>query len=87
MRGCLFHYSACCRIADEYQYMSIRALTVPPNTSELIQLTAFVEKAETEMSMDLENRLREVLKYIFLVSNYIPMTSIEIKTTNSAFQW
>lgn len=67
--------------------MADKALSVPPNTSELMELGIFVKKAESEMSFNLEDRLREILKYISFLSDYKPLTSVEIKTNNFAFQW
>ena len=75
------------RIGDEYQSIADKALSVPPNTSELMELSVFVRKAESVMSANLEDRLRKILKYIAFLSDYKPLTSVEIKTNNFAFQW
>ncbi|CAB0039603.1 unnamed protein product [Trichogramma brassicae] len=75
------------RIGEEYQSISSRAMSVPPNTSELMELKVFVKKAETELSDELEDRLREIIKYIVFLSDYMHLKAVEIKTNNMAFQW
>ncbi|XP_024941329.1 dynein heavy chain 7, axonemal [Cephus cinctus] len=74
-------------IGEEYQAIADQALSTPPNTAELMELTAFVQKAENELVYELENRLREVMKYILFLSDYTLLTPVEIKTNNFAFQW
>ncbi|KAL7295896.1 hypothetical protein TKK_0010939 [Trichogramma kaykai] len=74
-------------IGEEYQSISSRAMSVPPNTSELMELKVFVKKAETELSDELEDRLREIIKYIVFLSDYMHLKAVEIKTNNMAFQW
>ncbi|XP_051171696.1 dynein axonemal heavy chain 7-like, partial [Leptopilina boulardi] len=74
-------------IGEEYQSIANRALSKPPNTAELMKLRAFVEKAETEMVKNLENRLKEVMENILFLSDYTLLTPVEIKTNNFAFQW
>ena len=52
-----------------------------------MKLRAFVEKAETEMSQDLEKRLLDVIKNILFLTDYLILSPVEIKTNNMAFQW
>lgn len=74
-------------IGEDYERIAERALGVPPNTKELMELKAFVAKAETEMLIDLENRLKEIIKYVQFLSDYTLLTPVELKTNNFAFQW
>lgn len=57
------------------------------NTAELMELSDFVKKAEQEITVDLAERLRTIIEKIIFLSDYLPLTSFEIKTNNSAFQW
>ncbi|XP_043277906.1 dynein axonemal heavy chain 7-like [Venturia canescens] len=75
------------KIGEEYQNMADRALSVPSNTAELMELTAFVEEAETKMVLDLEDRLKEIIEYIQFLSDYTTLSPVELKTNNFAFQW
>lgn len=74
-------------IGEEFQIITDRATSVPPNTSELMELTEFVHKAETEMMKNLENKLRDSIKFIIFISDFHVLTNIEIKANNSSFLW
>ncbi|KYN09877.1 Dynein heavy chain 7, axonemal [Trachymyrmex cornetzi] len=74
-------------IGDIYQNIADRALSIPPNTSELMKLQAFIHKSETETVFELETRLQEVMKYIIFLSDYHHLTPVELKNNNFAFHW
>ncbi|XP_044576956.1 dynein axonemal heavy chain 7 [Cotesia glomerata] len=74
-------------IGEDYESIAEKALGTPATTRELMDLKAFVVKAETEMIIDLENRLREIIKYVQFLSDYTLLTPVELKTNNFAFQW
>nr|XP_012232176.1 PREDICTED: dynein heavy chain 7, axonemal-like isoform X1 [Linepithema humile] len=74
-------------IGDLYQNIANQALSTPPNTSELMKLQAFIHTSETETVFELENRLREVMKYITFLSDYHHLTPVELKSNNFAFHW
>ncbi|XP_012251165.2 dynein axonemal heavy chain 7-like isoform X2 [Athalia rosae] len=77
----------CKLICDEYESIADQALSTPPDTHELIQLISFVKKAESEMVVLLEEKLKKVLQYIIFLSDYSLLTPVEIKTVNAAFHW
>lgn len=77
----------CNSIGEEYQDIADKALSVPPDTAELMKLRAFVAKAETDLVLDLENRLKDTIKYIQFLSDYTLLSPVELKTNNFAFQW
>ncbi|EFN66875.1 Dynein heavy chain 7, axonemal [Camponotus floridanus] len=74
-------------IGEVYQEISDQALSIPPNTSELMKLQTFIHKSETKTVFELETRLREVMKYIIFLSDYHHLTPVELKSNNFAFQW
>lgn len=74
-------------VGNEYQRIVDRALTVPANTKELVELRKFIHTTETETISVLENRLREIIKYIVMLSDYSLLSAIELKLSNFAFQW
>ncbi|XP_039301684.1 dynein heavy chain 7, axonemal-like [Solenopsis invicta] len=74
-------------IGDDYQNIADQALSIPPNTSELMKLQTFIYKSETETVFQLEARLAEVMKYIIFLSDYHHLTPVELKNNNFAFQW
>ncbi|XP_025152590.1 dynein heavy chain 7, axonemal, partial [Harpegnathos saltator] len=74
-------------IGDEYQNIADQALSTPPNVSELVTLQEFIRKSKTKTIIELEGKLREVMKYILFLSDYIHLTPVEIKNNNYAFHW
>ncbi|XP_025074708.1 dynein heavy chain 7, axonemal-like [Pogonomyrmex barbatus] len=74
-------------IGDVYQNIADQALSIPPNTSELVKLQAFIHKSETETVFELETRLKEVIKYIIFLSDYHHLTPVELKNNNFVFHW
>ncbi|XP_043498185.1 dynein axonemal heavy chain 7-like isoform X3 [Polistes fuscatus] len=74
-------------IGEHYQNIADHALSIPPNTSELVKLKQFINTAETETVFILESRLKDLIKYITFMSNYWILTPVELKTNNFAFQW
>lgn len=74
-------------MGNEYQRIVDRALTVPANTKELVELRKFIHTTETETISELETRLREIIKYIVMLSDYSVLSAIELKLNNFAFQW
>ncbi|XP_014484361.1 PREDICTED: dynein heavy chain 7, axonemal-like [Dinoponera quadriceps] len=74
-------------IGDEYQNIADQALSTPLNTLELMKLQKFIHKSETKTIYELESQLREAMKYILFLSDYVHLTPVEIKTNNFAFHW
>ncbi|KAG7196964.1 hypothetical protein KM043_000229 [Ampulex compressa] len=74
-------------IGDAYQHIADRALSTPSNTLELMELQSFIRESETKSVFELEDRLRELLQDILFLSDYIPLTAVELKTNNFAFYW
>ncbi|XP_020293119.1 dynein heavy chain 7, axonemal-like [Pseudomyrmex gracilis] len=74
-------------IGESYQHISNQALSTPPNTAELMKLQTFIRKSETETVFELEDQLREVIKYIIFLSDYYHLTPVELKSNNFAFHW
>ncbi|XP_076302983.1 dynein axonemal heavy chain 7 [Lasioglossum baleicum] len=74
-------------IGDAYQHIVDRALSVPANTMELMQLREFIRVSETETAIELQTRLQEIIMYINFLSDYSALTPVELKTNNFSFQW
>ncbi|KZC14323.1 Dynein heavy chain 7, axonemal, partial [Dufourea novaeangliae] len=74
-------------IGDVYQHIVDRALSVPANTMELIQLREFIRISETETAIHLKKRLKEIIMYIIFLSDFSILTPVELKTNNFPFQW
>ncbi|XP_076646690.1 dynein axonemal heavy chain 7 [Halictus rubicundus] len=74
-------------IGDAYQHIVDRALSVPANTMELMELREFIRVSEAETAIELRSRLREIIMYINFLSDYSTLTPVELKTNNFSFQW
>ncbi|XP_017763577.1 PREDICTED: dynein heavy chain 7, axonemal-like [Eufriesea mexicana] len=74
-------------VGNEYQRIVDRALSVPANTRELMELGKFINITETETTRQLEDKLKEIIKYIIFLSDYSILSPVELKINNFAFQW
>ncbi|XP_076227546.1 dynein axonemal heavy chain 7 isoform X3 [Nomia melanderi] len=74
-------------IGEAYQHIVDRALSVPANTVELMQLREFINVSEAETAIRLKTRLQEIIKYINFLSDYSILSPVELKTNNFPFQW
>ncbi|XP_076748638.1 dynein axonemal heavy chain 7 isoform X2 [Xylocopa sonorina] len=74
-------------VGNEYQRIVDRALSIPANTKELVELRNFIHITETETITRLRNQLREIIKYIVVLSDFSILTPVELKLNNFAFQW
>lgn len=52
-----------------------------------MKLQKFIHKSETQTIFELEDQLREVIKYIIFLSDYTHLTPVELKNNNFAFHW
>jgi dynein heavy chain len=77
----------CYRLGEEYEEISAKALTPPANTAELMDFIAYVQKVENETVFCMENRLREICKYMLFLADYTTFTQVEMKQNSSTFQW
>lgn len=76
-----------CRVAEQYQMISDRALSTPNNTAELIVLKNFIKMILEVTLKNLEDKLREIIDHILILSNYHCITDNEIYINNITFQW
>ncbi|KAG6798201.1 Dynein heavy chain 7, axonemal [Apis mellifera caucasica] len=74
-------------VAEQYQMISDRALSTPNNTAELIVLKNFIKMILEVTLKNLEDKLREIIEHILILSNYHCITDYEIYTNNITFQW
>lgn len=75
------------RLGEQYQAISDKALSIPENTAELMDLIKYVGDVETKTLIEMEDQLREVMNYILFLSDHVIFTPVEMKHNNIAFQW
>lgn len=75
------------RLGDEYEAIYNKALNIPNVTSELIALIAYVNNVEAVDVVQMEDRLREVLKYLLFLSDHMIVSPVDVKQNNTTFNW
>ncbi|XP_025270954.1 dynein heavy chain 7, axonemal [Camponotus floridanus] len=74
-------------IIAEYEAISERALTPPPNTAALMELIKFIRITNDVTIKKLELKLLNVIEHIMFLSDYWLLTENEIRNNSTAFQW
>ncbi|KAH9642760.1 hypothetical protein HF086_010413, partial [Spodoptera exigua] len=74
-------------IYDEYAVIANTLLTPPGNTAALMDLMAYVKKVEDVLLADMEDKLRNVMRYIVFLGDYTNFTPLELKSNNQTFHW
>ncbi|XP_069698472.1 dynein axonemal heavy chain 7 [Periplaneta americana] len=77
----------CKKLGEEYEAIATKALTPPNNTAELMDLISYVHKMENETVFVMEDRLREIAKYLVFLVDYTSFTPVEVKQNCTTFQW
>ncbi|XP_060516742.1 dynein axonemal heavy chain 7 [Cylas formicarius] len=88
IQRCIRSYQQMCKtLGEEYQMIADRALSIPANTAELMDLIKFVNETESVTLYQMEDRLREVMNYILFLSDHCLFTPVEMKQNNITFHW
>ncbi|XP_068620866.1 dynein axonemal heavy chain 7 [Battus philenor] len=74
-------------IYDEYANTANTLLTPPPDTAALMDLIAYCKKVEEVVLEEMEDKLRNVMRYIIFLGDYTNFTPLEIKANNQTFHW
>lgn len=75
------------RIYDEYSLIANTLLTPPPDTGALMELIEYCKKVEDVMLSDMEDKLRNVMRYIMFLGDYTTFTPLEMKANNQTYHW
>ncbi|KAI5631027.1 dynein heavy chain and region d6 of dynein motor domain-containing protein [Phthorimaea operculella] len=74
-------------IYDEYATIANTLLTPPPDTAALMEKFAYCKKAEEVLEAEMEDKLRNVLRYITFLGDYTTFTPQEMKLNSQTFHW
>ncbi|XP_028155786.1 dynein heavy chain 7, axonemal [Ostrinia furnacalis] len=74
-------------IYDEYNTIATTLLTPPPDTAALMDLITYCKKTEDVLLDEMEDKLRNVLRYIMFLGDYTNFTPLEMKANNQTFHW
>jgi len=76
-----------CRLCDEFEEISEKALTTPANTKELMELKAFVENVEMETMYALERKLIHAKSTLVFLIEYTNLSPAEMRANADMFAW
>ncbi|CAH0726011.1 unnamed protein product, partial [Brenthis ino] len=74
-------------IYEEYSTIANTLLTPPQDTAALMKLLDYCKKVETVLLDEMEEKLRNVMKYIIYLSDHTVFTPLEMKANNQSFHW
>ncbi|KAH8377909.1 hypothetical protein KR093_007822, partial [Drosophila rubida] len=75
------------RLGKEYDMIAKKALTVPKDTAELMELKAYVVHAEENLVPEMEARLKVNMTEILWLMDHTLYSPLEIKNNSNSFQW
>ncbi|XP_044097135.1 dynein axonemal heavy chain 7 [Neovison vison] len=81
------HQEVNTRLCDEFEKIAEKALSTPPNTAELMEMKAYIQKVETTDMVELGQRLvdsKNCLAFLIECTNFSPA---DIRLNNNVFQW
>ncbi|XP_043929631.1 dynein axonemal heavy chain 7 [Protopterus annectens] len=84
---CRDHQESNKRLCDEFEKIAEKALSTPPNTQEVIDLKAYVLKAENEDMIEMEQKLVDVKNRLAFLVDYATFSPADIRLNSSTFQW
>ncbi|XP_037866676.1 dynein axonemal heavy chain 7 isoform X1 [Bombyx mori] len=74
-------------IFDEYSSIANTLLTPPTDTAALMELIAYCKKVEDLILAEMEDKLRNVMRYIMFLGDYTTFTPLEMKANNQSYHW
>ncbi|VTJ65527.1 Hypothetical predicted protein [Marmota monax] len=81
------HQEVNTRLCEEFEKIAEKALSTPPNTAELMEMKAYIQKVEAVEMVELGNRLvdsKNCLAFLIECANFSPA---DIRLNNNVFQW
>ncbi|XP_074071541.1 dynein axonemal heavy chain 7 isoform X2 [Macrotis lagotis] len=75
------------KLCEEFEMIAEKALSTPPNTAELMELKAYIQKVETTDMIELGQKLvdaKNCLAFLIECANFSPA---DIRLNNNVFQW
>ncbi|NWR70665.1 DYH7 protein, partial [Centropus unirufus] len=81
------HQDTSVRLCDEFERIKEKALTIPSNTQELMELKDYIEKVESCEIIELKQKLVDVVKYITFLIDYANFSPADIRLNSAVFHW
>ncbi|GAB1284962.1 Dynein, axonemal, heavy chain 7C [Apodemus speciosus] len=74
-------------LCDEFEKIAEKALSTPPNTAELMEMKAHIQKVETTDMLELGQRLVDSKNCLAFLIECVNFSPADIRLNNSVFQW
>ncbi|XP_035294723.1 dynein heavy chain 7, axonemal isoform X2 [Cricetulus griseus] len=81
------HQEVNTRLCDEFEKIAEKALSTPPNTAELMEMKAHIQKVETTDMLELGQRLVDSKNCLAFLIECVNFSPSDIRLNNSVFQW
>ncbi|XP_027444300.2 dynein heavy chain 7, axonemal isoform X2 [Zalophus californianus] len=81
------HQEVNTRLCDEFEKIAEKALSTPPNTAELMEMKAYIQKVETTDMVELGQRLVNSKNCLAFLIECINFSPADIRLNNNVFQW
>ncbi|XP_013208919.1 dynein heavy chain 7, axonemal [Microtus ochrogaster] len=81
------HQEVNTRLCDEFEKIAEKALSTPPNTAELMEMKAHIQKVESTDMVELAQRLVDSKNCLAFLIECINFSPADIRLNNSVFQW
>ncbi|KAF0873023.1 DYH7 protein, partial [Crocuta crocuta] len=81
------HQEVNTRLCDEFEKIAEKALSTPPNTAELMEMKAYIQKVETTDMVELGQRLVDSKNCLAFLIECINFSPADIRLNNNVFQW
>ncbi|KAI1899404.1 hypothetical protein AGOR_G00061430 [Albula goreensis] len=75
------------QLCEEFEKITVKALSTPPNTKELVELKEYVEKVETQEIPALEKTLVESKTRLCFLVDYTSLSPEDMRLNRDTFQW
>ncbi|KAM7316207.1 hypothetical protein ACRRTK_024887 [Alexandromys fortis] len=81
------HQEVNTRLCDEFEKIAEKALSTPPNTAELMEMKAHIQKVESTDMVELAQRLVDSKNCLAFLIECVNFSPADIRLNNSVFQW
>ncbi|KAM6178382.1 dynein axonemal heavy chain 7 [Rhynchocyon petersi] len=75
------------RLCDEFERIAEKALSTPPNTAELMEMKAYIQKVEATDMIELGQRLVDSKNCLAFLTECATFSPADIRLNNNVFQW
>ncbi|XP_055967922.1 dynein axonemal heavy chain 7 [Sorex fumeus] len=81
------HQEANTRLCNEFEKIAEKALSTPPNTAELMEMKAYIQKVETVDMVELGQKLVDSKNCLAFLIECATFSPADLRLNNNVFQW